>query len=47
MSLDKMPDIISLFMKNKAFLYKNYKIVAIGYKSNSLYYIEAQLLSKN
>jgi hypothetical protein len=47
MSLDKMPDIISLFMKNKAYLYKNHKIVAIGYKSNSLYYTEAQLLSKN
>ena len=45
MSLDKMPDIISLFMKNKAYLYKDNKIVAIGYKSNSLYYTEAQLLS--
>ena len=32
-------------MKNKAYLYKDNKIVAIGYKSNSLYYTEAQLLS--
>ena len=47
MSLDKMPEITSLFTKNKAYLYKDQRIVAIGYKSNSLYYTEALPLSRD